>query len=92
MFTQNPTPRQINFIAGLFKPDNSETIKALYERTPRNNKKYPDTRADYRNLILTDTIQEQFTSVQASLFIKCIQNAIPHSQKKLVELFNQLKF
>jgi hypothetical protein len=94
MFTQNPTNKQLNLITLLFRPYNSKTIFELHERIPKNNKKYPDKsgeyQPDYRMQILTDTIQEQFTSAQASLFIQSLQ---PSGDKKiLVKLFNQLKF
>lgn len=90
MFTQNPTTKQLNLITLLFKPYNSETIKALYEKLPKNNAQYPNEKADYRLQILTDAIADQFTSAQASLFIQCLQ---PGGDKKiLVQLFNQLKF
>lgn len=71
----------------------SKTIDELYLKIPKYNSQYDEnTGEDNRPQILREAIGEQFTSDQASLFIKCINRAIPHSQKKLVELFNQLKF
>ena len=60
------TKKQINYITYLFRDT------PIYEEWNKTSEKYPDERADWRDMILYDKIKN-ITSLQASSIIEDIQ-------------------
>ena len=65
------TKKQRLFVAGIIDKlrDYHKAFQEVMESTPRNNDNYPDTRADYRILILAERMKS-LTRGQAEYIIK----------------------
>jgi len=61
-----PTDKQLSMIGYLCRGESGGVIK---NKLPKNNEKYPDSRADYSGQILLDFIEDNLTRQEASYII-----------------------
>lgn len=71
MFT-TPSDKQLNMIVHLFETADSKTFRHIWNSIPKNNKKYPDVRADYKRVILSDVLFNKISKDTASYLIKAM--------------------
>lgn len=65
------TEKQRSYIASIIEDNKSEYpyFQVIWESTPHNNEKYPDTRANYVRMILADRLAN-LSLKEADYFIK----------------------
>lgn len=67
-----PSDKSVNYLIYIFENSKRESIIKTWERVPKNNSRYPDTRADYRRAIFKDYIIARATQKQVSYLIELI--------------------
>lgn len=81
------TDKQINYIVFLIEKHNDPGIKGYFAEVPKYNDEYPDKRADYRRLILTDNLRAAgWSIVTAHKFIYLLNNKPGQALELLREL------
>lgn len=78
------TQKQLNALASLISQYASSypALKTIVDNTPKNNEKYPDTRANYQTLILADSLAP-LTNYEASYLISYLLGRPNQYNKKL---------
>lgn len=78
------TEKQRAYIASLIENsgDEYQTIETIWKATPKNNDKYPNEKADYRRLILSDNL-EQLTFDDADYIISWFKGSYDKYKRKL---------
>ena len=85
------TEKQRLFVAGIVGRlrDYHQAFQELMESTPRNNDNYPDTRADYRILILAERMKD-LTRGQADYIIKAYRGFEGFSMDKAQNIITSM--
>ena len=85
------TEKQRLFVAGIIDKlrDYHKAFQEVMESTPRNNDNYPDTRADYRILILAERMKD-LTRGQADYIIKAYRGFEGFSMDKAQNIITSM--
>ena len=85
------TQKQINNIIFLWEGASSDKFKRTWDAIPKNNKKYPDKRADHRKLIIYDWFKAaRLTTGEASYAIKLLERQHQAPTFRFRNLLNKL--